>query len=56
MTGAEVADLNEDVSPEIYVYATSADSGFHVSLIGYGASKISCKINCMLTDFQTKPC
>jgi hypothetical protein len=39
VTGAEVADLNEDRSPEIYVYATSAGSGSHGSLIGYGANK-----------------
>lgn len=38
VTGAEVADLNLDGSPEIYVYATSAGSGSYGSLIAYGTN------------------
>ena len=39
MIGAEVADLNVDGSPEIYVYATSAGSGSYGSLVAYSANK-----------------
>jgi hypothetical protein len=39
VTGAEVADLNGDGSPEIYVYANSAGSGSQGSLIAYTTSK-----------------
>ncbi|MEI7870435.1 MAG: PliI family lysozyme inhibitor of I-type lysozyme [Candidatus Methylumidiphilus sp.] len=39
VTGAEVADLNVDGSPEIYVYATSAGSGSYGSLVAYAANK-----------------
>jgi len=38
VTGAEVADLNADGSPEIYVYVTSAGSGSYGSLAAYGAN------------------
>jgi hypothetical protein len=38
VTGAEVADLNADGSPEIYVYVTSAGSGSYGSLIAYSAN------------------
>ncbi len=38
VTGAEVADLNADGSPEIYVYVTSAGSGSHGSLVAYSAN------------------
>lgn len=37
--GAEVADLNGDGSPEIYVYTQSAGSGSYGSVIGYAANK-----------------
>ncbi len=36
---AEVADLNLDGSPEVYVYITSAGSGSHGSLVAYAANK-----------------
>lgn len=36
--GAEVADLNVDGSPEIYVYVQSAGSGSHGSLVAYSAN------------------
>lgn len=39
VTGAEVADLNSDGSPEIYIYITSAGSGGYGSLIAYSANK-----------------
>jgi len=39
LTGAEVADLNADGSPEIYVYVTSAGSGSYGSLVAYGANR-----------------
>lgn len=38
VTGAEVADLNNDGSPEIYVYATSAGSGSYGSLVAYATN------------------
>ena len=38
VTGAEVADLNRDGSPEIYIYVTSAGSGSYGSLVAYGAN------------------
>lgn len=37
--GAEVADLDADGSPEIYVYATSDGSGSYGSLVAYAANK-----------------
>ena len=37
--GAEVADLNADGSPEIYVYITSAGSGSYGSLVAYSANR-----------------
>lgn len=36
---AEVADLNVDGSPEIYVYAQSAGSGSYASLVAYSANR-----------------
>jgi hypothetical protein len=39
VTGAEVADLNVDGSPELYVYVTSAGSGSHGSLVAYSSNK-----------------
>jgi hypothetical protein len=39
VTNAEVADLNVDGSPELYVYVTSAGSGSHGSLVAYAANK-----------------
>jgi len=37
--GAEVADLNSDGSPEIYVYVSSAGSGSYGSLVAYSANQ-----------------
>lgn len=39
VTGAEVADLNADGSPEIYVYVTSAGSGSHGSLVAFSVNR-----------------
>ena len=39
VVGAEVADLNVDGSPEIYVYVQSAGSGSYASLVAYSANK-----------------
>ena len=36
---AEIADLNVDGSPEIYVYVQSAGSGSYASLVAYSATK-----------------
>jgi len=39
VTGAEAGDLNNDGSPEIYVYVTSVGSGSYGSLIAYAGNK-----------------
>jgi hypothetical protein len=39
VSGAEVADLNADGSPEVYVYVNSAGSGSYGSLVAYAANK-----------------
>jgi hypothetical protein len=38
VTGAEVADLNADGSPELYVYINSAGSGTYGSLVAYSSN------------------
>ena len=38
VTGAEIADINADGSPEIYVYVNSAGSGSYGSLVAYSAN------------------
>ena len=38
VTGVEVADINADGSPEIYVYVNSAGSGGYGSLVAYSAN------------------
>jgi hypothetical protein len=38
VTGAEVADLDADGSPELYVYVTSAGSGSYGSLVAFATS------------------
>lgn len=55
VTGAEVADLNEDGSPEIHVYTTSAGSGSHGLLIGYGANKRKSLSEIYLPSLQDDP-
>lgn len=39
VTGVEVADLNGDGSPEVYVYINSAGSGSYGTLVAYSANK-----------------
>jgi hypothetical protein len=39
VTGAEIADLNVDGSPEIYVYVTAPGSGSYGSLAAYSANR-----------------
>lgn len=39
VTKAEVADINADMSPEIYVWVNSAGSGSYAIPIGYSANK-----------------
>lgn len=39
VTGAEIADLNADGSPEVYVYVTSAGSGAYGSVVAYSANR-----------------
>ena len=38
VTGAEIADINTDGSPEIYVFVNSAGSGAYGSLVAYSAN------------------
>ncbi len=38
VSGAEVADLNADGSPELYIYVNSAGSGSYGSLLAYAAN------------------
>ncbi len=38
VTGAEVADLNADGSPELYVYVNAAERGSHGDVIGYAVN------------------
>jgi hypothetical protein len=39
VVGAEIADLNLDRSPEIYVYVQSAGSGSYGSLVAFSANR-----------------
>ena len=39
ISGAEVADLNVDGFPEVYVYATSAGSGSYGSVVAFSSNK-----------------
>lgn len=38
VAGAEIADLNSDGSPEIYIYITSVGSGSYGKLVAYSAN------------------
>jgi hypothetical protein len=40
VTGAEVADLDADGSPEVYAYVQSAGSGSYGSLVAFSANKL----------------
>lgn len=39
ITGAEIADLNSDGSPEIYIYSTSVGSGSYGSVTAWATNK-----------------
>jgi len=39
VTSAEIADLNDDGSPEIYIFVTSAGSGSYGSVIAWSSNK-----------------
>jgi hypothetical protein len=38
VTGSEVADLNADGAPEIYIFTTSAGSGSYAGLVAYSSN------------------
>ncbi len=40
VTGVEAADLDNDGSPEIYIYLTSAGSGSYGSVLAYGVNRL----------------
>jgi hypothetical protein len=40
ISGAEIADLNSDGSPEVYVYSTSAGSGSYGNVTGVSVNKM----------------
>lgn len=50
VTGAEIADLNSDGSPELYIYTTSAGSGSYGSLIAYAVNKKKSATEIFLPD------
>jgi hypothetical protein len=55
VAGAEVADLNVDGSPELYVYVTSAGSGSYGSLVAYAANKMKSLSEIYLPPLQDDP-
>ncbi len=52
VTGAEVADLNADGSPEIYVYVTSAGRGSYGSLVAFAANRRKSLSEIFLTPLE----
>jgi hypothetical protein len=55
VTGAEVADLNADGSPEIYVYAQSAGSGSYGVLVAYSANNLKSLSGIYLAPIADNP-
>jgi hypothetical protein len=55
ITGAEVADLNADGSPEIYVYVASAGSGSYGSLVAYAANRKKSLTEIYLPPLEDNP-
>jgi hypothetical protein len=55
VTLAEVADLNADGSPEIYVYVTSAGSGSYGSLVAYAVNRGKSMSEIFLPPLQDDP-
>lgn len=52
---AEVADLNVDGSPELYIYVTSAGSGSYGSLVAYAVNKGKSMSEIFLPPIQDDP-
>lgn len=55
VTGAEVADLNGDGSPEIYVYITSAGSGSYGALVAYSSNRKKSLTEIYLPPLEDNP-
>jgi len=55
LSGAEVADLDDDGSPELYVYVTSAGSGSYGSLVAYAANKRKSLSEIYLPPLEQQP-
>jgi hypothetical protein len=55
VTGAEVADLDANGSPEIYVYVTSAGSGSYGSLVAYAANNLKSLSQIYLPAIEESP-
>lgn len=55
VTGAEVADLNGDGSPEIYVYMTSAGSGSYGAVVAYSANRKKSLTEIYLPPLEDNP-
>ena len=55
VTGAEVADLNNDGSPEIYVFINSAGSGSYGSLVAYSVNNMKSMTEIYLPPIADDP-
>lgn len=55
VTGAEIADLNADGWPEIYVYVTSAGSGSYGTVLGYAVNRGKSVSPVHLPDLADEP-
>lgn len=55
VTGVEVADLNNDGSPEIYVFVNSAGSGSYGTLVAYSANKKKSLTEIYLPPLEDNP-
>jgi hypothetical protein len=55
VTGSEIADLNSDGSPEIYVYITSAGSGSYGSVIAYSMNKKHTATEIYISNISDNP-
>ena len=55
VTDAEVADLNVDGSPEIYVYIQSAGSGSHGQVVAYSANRKASLSEIYIPEIASNP-
>ena len=55
VTGSEIADLNSDGSPEIYVYITSAGSGSYGTVIAYSMNKKHTATEIYMSNISDNP-